>query len=531
MSASRVYPMIVAALVLAPIGVIFSSFLTPVDDVWRHFAATILNELLINTLLLALAVAAGTAVLGVGLAWLTAVCDFPGRKFFSWALLLPLAIPAYVVGFVAIGLLDFTGPLQSGLRSLTGSSLPWFPPIRSRGGVALVMTFALYPYVFLLARNAFRTQGKRMLEAGRALGLTSFDAFLRVALPMARPWVAAGVMLVVMETLADFGTVAVFNYDTLTTGVYKAWFGLFSISAASQVASILILIALAVLLVEQQTRLRMRFSTTHADGETPRIALAGGHKCAALATCTIVLGIGFIVPATQLSWWLIQTPAADIDSRYLSYLWHSLALGGLAALCVTAIALLLNYSGRRQPDRITRMTIKLANIGYAVPGAVLAVGIFVSFAWLDKVIPQSLRDILGITPGALLQGSVSAMLVAYVIRFLAVGFGPLESALHRLTRSMDEAATALGQSGLRLLYRVHLPMLRGGLATAALLVFVDVLKEMPITLMTRPFGWDTLAIRIFELTSEGQWEHAALPALVLVLAGVLPVIQLTRTSE
>lgn len=531
MSAARLFPLLVAALVLAPIAVIFSSFLTPADEVWRHFAATILGELVFNTFVLAVAVAAGTAVLGVGLAWLTAVCDFPGRRFFSWALLLPLAMPAYVIGFVAIGLLDFTGPLQSGLRSLTGSGLPWFPPIRSRGGVALVMTLALYPYVFLLARNAFRTQGKRMLEAGRALGLTSFEAFLRVALPMARPWVAAGVMLVVMETLADFGTVAVFNYDTLTTGVYKAWYGLFSITAASQVASILILIALAVLLVEQQTRLRMRFSPAHAGGELPRIVLAGAHKFGALAACTIIFGIGFVVPAAQLSFWVFHATATDFDSRYLEYLWHSLALGALAALCITTTALLLNYSGRRHPDRMTRVTLKLANIGYAVPGAVLAVGIFAAFAWLDRAIPASLRDFLGIAPGALLQGSVTAMLAAYMIRFLAVGFGPLESALHRVTRGIDEAATALGQGGVRLLYRVHLPMLRGGLATAAVLVFVDVLKEMPITLMTRPFGWDTLAIRIFELTSEGQWERAALPALVLVLAGVLPVIQLTRASE
>jgi iron(III) transport system permease protein len=286
-----------------------------------------------------------------------------------------------------------------------------------------------------------------------------------------------------------------------------------------------------VLLVEQQTRLGMRFSPAHAGGESPRIALAGWHKIGALGACIIAFGIGFVVPAVQLSSWVLKATSTDFDSRYLEYLWHSLALGTLAALCVTATALLLNYSGRRQPDGMTRVTLKLANIGYAVPGAVLAVGIFVAFAWLDRAIPAPLRDFLGIAPGVLLQGSVTAMLVAYLIRFLAVGFGPLESALHRVTRSIDEAATALGQGGIRLLYRVHLPMLRGGLATAAILVFVDILKEMPITLMTRPFGWDTLAVRIFELTSEGQWERAALPALVLVLAGVLPVIQLTRASE
>lgn len=523
--------MLVAALVLAPIAVIFSAFLAPADEIWRHFASTILGELVVNTLVLALAVATGTTVLGVGLAWLTAVCDFPARRFFVWALLLPLTMPAYVIGFVAIGLLDFTGPLQTWLRPLLGSGLTWFPPIRSRGGVILAMTIALYPYVYLLARNAFRTQGKRMLEAGRALGLTAFEAFLRVALPMARPWIAAGVLLVVMETLADFGTVAVFNYDTLTTGIYKAWYGLFSITAASQVASILILIALAVLLAEQHTRLRMRFTSAHTSGRTARITLQGMHKWLALAACVFVFGVGFVVPVAQLALWAIEVASTDFDSRYLYFLWHSLAFASLAAAAVTATALLLNYSGRRQPGRMSRIILKLATIGYAVPGAVLAVGIFIAFAWIDRAIPASLRDLLGIAPGALLQGSVMAALVAYLIRFLAVGFGPVESALHRITRSIDEEAIALGQSGMRLLYRVHLPMLRGGLATAAALVFVDVMKEMPITLMTRPFGWDTLAVRIFELTSEGQWEHAALPAIVLLLAGALPVIQLTRASE
>ncbi len=531
MRAARLFPLMVAALVLAPIAVIFSSFLTPADEVWRHFAATILGELVINTLVLALAVAGGTAVLGVGLAWLTAVCEFPGRRFFSWALLLPLAIPAYVIGFVAIGLLDFTGPLQSGLRNLTGSLLPWFPSIRSRGGVILVMTLALYPYVYLLARNAFRTQGKRMLEAGRALGLSSWQAFGRVAIPMARPWIASGLMLVVMETLADFGTVAVFNYDTLTSGVYKAWYGLFSIAAASQVASILIVIALVALLVEQQTRQLMRFSPAHGGGEAARIVLAGAHKFGAFAACALVFAAGFIVPAGQLAFWVFGASAGEFNSRYLEYLWHSLALGGLAALCVTTTALLLNYSARHQSGAMTRIAIKLANIGYAVPGAVLAVGIFVVVAWLDQAIPAPLRDFFGIAPGSFLQGSIVVMLAAYLIRFMAVGFGPLESALHRVTRTIDEAAIALGQGGARLVYRIHLPMLRGGLATAAVLVFVDVLKEMPITLMTRPFGWDTLAVRIFELTSEGQWERAALPALVLVLAGLLPVIHLTRASE
>lgn len=531
MNPSRAFSFLVAALVLAPIAVIFSSFLTPADDVWRHFASTILGELVVNTFILAIAVAAGTTVTGVGLAWLTAVCEFPGRRFFSWALLLPLALPAYVIGFVAIGLLDFTGPLQIALRNLTGSALPWFPPIRSRGGVILVMTMALYPYVYLLARNAFQTQGRRLLEAGRALGLTAPQAFWRVALPMARPWIAAGAMLVVMETIADFGTVAVFNYDTLTSGVYKAWFGLFSITAAAQVASILILIAFVVLLAEQLTRQRMRFTSTVTQADTSRIILAGANRWMAIAACLIVFAAGFAAPALQIVIWSAKSGFRDFDTHLLEYLWHSVALGIMATLVITITALLLGYAGRRNPDPLTRFALKLSTVGYAVPGAVLAVGIFVVFAWTDRLVPDAMRSMLGLPAGMLLQGSVAAMLIAYLIRFLAVGFGPVESAMHRITHNIDEAAIALGQARLRLLARVHLPMLRAGLATAAILVFVDVMKEMPITLMTRPFGWDTLAVRIFELTSEGDWERAAIPALVLALAGVVPVLHLTRASE
>lgn len=531
MNPSRAFSFAICAVVLAPIGVIFSSFLTPADDVWRHFASTILGELVANTLILAVIVAMGTAVLGVGLGWLTAVCDFPGRTFFSWALLLPLALPAYVIGFVALGLLDFTGPVQSGLRSITGSPLPWFPTIQSRTGIALVMILALYPYVYLLARNAFRTQGKRMIEAGRALGLGAAQAFWRVALPMARPWIATGVLLVVMETLADFGTVAIFNYDTLTSGVYKAWFGLFSIHAAAQVASILILIAFAVMLLEQSSRRGMRFASALAEAAAGRLQLPGRRGWLAAAACAAVFAMAFAIPVLQLAWWCMRAGWQEVDARLLLHLGHSLFLGLMAAVLVTAAGLLLAYAGRRHSDPLTRITLKLSMTGYAVPGAVLAVGVFLVFAWFDRVIAGIVGTILDENPGMLLQGTVAAMLIAYLVRFLAVGFGPVESAMHRITRSVDEAAISLGHVGGRLLRRVHMPMLRGGLATAAILVLVDVMKEMPITLMTRPFGWDTLAVRIFELTSEAEWERAAAPALILALAGLVPVFHLTRAAD
>ncbi len=520
-----------AAVTAAPLLVVFSAFLTPADDVWRHFAETILAEIIINTILLAAGVGFGSTILGVGLAWLIAVCDFPGRRFFSWALLLPLAMPAYVMAFVVIGLLDFAGPVQTTLRELAGAPLRGFPQIRSRGGVILVLTLALYPYVYLLALNAFATQGRRMLEAGRILGLTSTQAFFRVAVPMARPWIAAGVALVLMETLADFGTVAAFNYDTLTTAVYKAWYGLFSLPAASQIASLLVLVAFAALAIEQTTRARMQFTAPQAAGAGGRIRLRGRQAGWASVVCSLVFALAFSVPLLQLIAWLAIQGVRDFDDRYLGYLWHTVLLASVAAVCICTLALLLGYANRRDAGAAARVAMRVATLGYAVPGAVLAVGIFASFAWIDAHLPGWLRTTLGVHSGAMLQGSVLAMILAYVIRFLAVGFGPVDGALHRITRNIEEAAVSLRHTGWRLLTRIHLPMLRGGLATGAILVFVDVMKEMPITLMTRPFGWDTLAVRIFELTSEGQWQQAALPSVVLVAAGILPAIRLARRAD
>lgn len=526
----RVAPFAVAAAVMLPVAVVISSFLAPAGDVWKHLVETTLAELVVNTFWLALGVAAGTAVVGISLAWLTAVCEFPGRKFFSWALLLPMAIPAYVSGFVFIGLLDFSGPVQSALREWLGPGL-WFPRVRGRLGVTVVMTLALYPYVYLLARNAFLTQGRRALEAAQSLGLSRLQGFFRVALPMARPWIAGGMMLALMETLADFGTVAVFNYDTFTTAIYKAWFALFSLQAASQLASILIVVAFALLLLEQQSRARMRYAEGRPGARLERVRLAGAGRWAAFGLALVTLLAGFVVPAAQLAWWTAGVVQTDLDSRYLEFAWHSLALSAGAAGLTVSIAVLLGYAGRQCSDTPTRLALRTATLGYALPGAVLAVGIFIPIAWLDNALVSAGERLLGIKPGLLIQGTLFAMLVAYIARFMAVGFNPIESAMQRITRSLDEAAMSLGLTPGRALLRVHLPILRGGIVSGLMLVFVDVMKEMPITLMTRPFGWDTLAVRIFEMTSEGEWERAALPSLTLVLAGLLPLALLTRHAE
>lgn len=527
----RFVPFLVAALVLVPVGTVISSLFTPSGEIWQHLVETTLPGLLVNTFWLILGVASGTAVIGVSLAWFTAVCEFPGRKFFSWALLLPLAIPAYVTAFVALGLFDYTGPVQTGLREWLNSDVSWFPDIRGRASVIIVMILAFYPYVYLLARNAFLTQGRRTLEAAQSLGFNRTQGFFKLALPMGRPWIVGGVMLVVMETLADFGTVSVFNYDTFTTAIYKAWYALFSLPAASQLASLLIMIVFAAMVLEQQFRSRMRYAENRQSARAARVPLTGWHVWLVGCFASAVLFFAFVLPVTQLVIWAASVFAQDFNQRYLEFLWHSLLLSSFAALLTCSVTLLVVYAARRYPDPLTRTAVRISTIGYALPGAVLAVGIFIPIAWLDNWASAMTLRLFNIETGLIIQGTLFTMLIAYMTRFLAVSHSPIESAMQRITRSIDEAATSLGLNGWAMLRRIHLPILKGGIYTAAALVFVDVMKEMPITLMTRPFGWDTLAVRIFEMTSEGVWEQAALPAVALVLAGLVPIVLFVRQTE
>ncbi len=512
----------VAALVFVPLAVVLSSLFTENDEVWTHLVETTLSRVLLNTLSLGLGVAIGTAFLGVSLAWLTAACDFPGRKVFDWALMLPMAIPTYVTAFVAIGFLDFAGPVRSTLRGWFGPEY-WFPEVRSRGGVILVMTLTLYPYVYLLARNAFLTQGRRALEVAQSLGESRWSGFFRVTLPMARPWVVGGVMLALMETLADFGAVSIFNYDTFATAIYKAWFGLFSISAASQLASLLVLFVFVFLLMEQYATYRTRYTRAERSGASgERMTLPPIKKWLAFAFSLLILSSAFLLPLAQLLFWSRNVLLSDLDSRYFELLGHSLFLGAVAALITVAAVLILVYASRLHNTFSVRIMVRLATLGYALPGSVLAVGIFIPLAWLDTQL-IALWEI-----DLFLQGTLLAMFCAYLVRFLAVAHHPIQSAIQRISPNIDESARNLACSGWAMLRRIYLPIMQGGLMTALVLVFVDVMKEMPITLMTRPFGWDTLAIRIFEMTSEGEWERAALPAVALVLAGLIPVILLTK---
>ena len=519
--------LVIAALTLVPLLVVLASFFDPQPEVWSHLAAYVLPGVLWNTVVLIFGVGAGVLFLGVPLAWLTAVCDFPGRRFFAWSLMLPLAMPAYVLAFVQVGLLDFTGPVQTWLRDWLGTS-NWFPPIRSTGGVVLVLTLAFYPYVYLLARNAFITQGLRAVEAAQALGYSRAQAFWKVALPMARPWIAGGMTLALMETLADFGSVSIFSFDTFTTAIYKAWFALFNLPAASQLASLLVMFVLVLAAVDQRLRQNRRYA---AKNYSPvRIRLQGGARWGAILFCSVILAMAFVVPLIQLLVWVYSVWHEDFDGRYPVFLLHSIWLAGLAAVAVTVLGLLLSAIRHHHRDPLTQWIVRLATLGYAIPGTVLAVGVFIPIAWLDNQL-LTLASWFGWETSQILKGSLLVMLLALSARFLAVAYQPIDAAMQRITRNQGNAARSLGLSPRQTLMRLQLPMVRGGLLTAALIVFVDVMKEMPITLMTRPFGWDTLAVRVFEMTSEGMWDRAALPSLAIVLAGLLPVILLVRKSE
>lgn len=471
-----------------------------------------------NTLWLLAGVGLAAATLGTALAALVALCEFPGRRVFAWLLVLPLAFPGYVLATVYIDLFDYAGPVAGWLRSIDA---PAPPPIRSRGGLIVVLTLALYPYVYLVAREAFASQGTRALEVARSLGMSPWRAFRATSLPLARPWIAGGTLLVLMEVLADFGTVVAFNYDTFTTAIYKAWFALFSPDTALQIAAAMLVLVLALVGFEAFTRRRQSFASVgHPD--TQSIPL-GRTRWLATALCGLVAGVALALPAGRLLW-NAGRHLAELDARYLETALNALALAAAAAALTTAAAFVVAMAARTRPGLASATVTRLATLGYGLPGALLAIGLYVPVARFSTW----LANATGLDP--MLQGGLALLLVAYGIRFLAVAHAPVAGGLLRVRAGLVDVSRSLGVVGVRQLRRVHWPLLRASFATAVLLVFVDVMKEMPITLMMRPFGWDTLATRVFELTSDGEWARAALPSIAIVLAGIVPVALLTRRS-
>lgn len=515
-SASGASAAALALLVLVPILVLLSAWHQQQWETWQHLLDTVLWRLVGNTLFLMVGVTVGVLLLGVSLAWCVATLDFPGRRWLEWALFLPMAMPAYVLAFVMVDLLDYAGPIQTQLRHWWSD----FPGFSARHPLWVVVTLSLvlYPYVYMLARLAFQAQGRAVLEQARILGDGPVRAFFKVALPMARPGIAAGLALALMETLADFGAVSVFNFDTFTTAIYKSWYGLFNLQAAAQLASLLLLFVLVALWLERRGRRRARFSEL-GGRKVMRVRPRGAWLITLLAFA--VLFMAFVLPVSRLLYWVVETRLDGVDARFLNLVWRTFLLGAMSAGLVLVLASWLAWVKRHQSSAGVSVAAQLATLGYALPGSVLAVGIMVSFSALE-----SRLNAWGL-PVALV-GGLAALVLAYVVRFMAVAFGPVENALQQVRPGLVDAARTLGASSSDVGRRVYLPMMLPGLLTALLLVGIDVMKEMPATLLLRPFGWDTLAVRIYELTAEGEWERAAAPSLTLVLLGLLPVVLLTR---
>ncbi|MCH4563853.1 iron ABC transporter permease [Halomonas sp. EGI 63088] len=520
----------IATVVALPVLVILAHIAMPTDGVWQHLSSTVLGRYLANTLFLTIAVGIGTLVIGTGTAWLVVMCRFPGRRFFEWALLLPLAVPTYVIAYAYTDFLQFAGPLQTWLRDLFGWSHGdyYFPDIRSLGGAATLITLVLYPYVYLLTRAAFIEQSVCVLDVGRTLGRGPWNLFASVAVPLARPAIIGGVSLALMETLNEFGAVQFFGVDTFTTGIYRTWFGMGEQVAAAQLAACLLVFVIALVLLERWSRgKRKYFHTTNRYQQLPEYRLRGWHASGAFAACAIPVLIGFLLPCGLLLQLAIQKGDALFGTRFLDFAWNSLLLATVAALIAVGLAVILSYGARINNSPVTRTATRIASLGYAIPGSVIAVGILIPFAWLDNTINDWLHEHHGVIIGLIFSGSAFILVYAYVVRFLAVSFNAVEASLGKVTPSMDAAARTLGETATGTLRRIHTPIMRGSLLAAGILVFVDVMKELPATIILRPFNFDTLAVRAHSLASDERLAEASTASLAIVAVGIIPVILLS----
>ena len=522
--------LLIAALVALPIVTVLAHVFVPAGEVWSHLYETVLSRYVLNTLGLIVGVGTGTLVIGVGTAWLVVMCRFPGQRIFEWALLLPLAVPTYVIAYAYTDFLQFSGPVQTGLREFFewGRGDYWFPNVRSLGGAIALMSLVLYPYVYLLTRAAFMEQSVCALEVGRTLGRGPWRLFSSVAVPLARPAIVGGVALALMEALNDFGAVQFFGVDTFTTGIFRTWFGLGEGAAAAQLAACLLVFVLVLVLLERYSRRGARFHhTTSRYRELPQYRLRPGGATLAVIACALPILIGFLVPAALLLEMHIRVGDPLMDSRFWEFAWNSLRLASVAAVVAVSLAVVIGYGVRLRPRPLTQIAARIASVGYAIPGSVIAVGILIPLGWLDQQINLFSRERFGVMPGLILTGTMVALVYAYVVRFLAVSFNTVEASLTKVTPNMDAASRTLGKSPGRTLALVHLPVMRSSLLAAGILVFVDVMKELPATIILRPFDFDTLAVRAFDLASDERLAQASTSSLGIVAVGIVPVILLS----
>ena len=527
--------LVIGFVVLAPMLAVLWIAFHPTENIWPHLMATVLPRYFMATLRLMLGVGVLTAAMGAGAAWLVTMYRFPGSRMLNHALLFPLAIPAYVGAYALVDFLDYAGPLQTALRGAMGwrnARDYWFPEIRSEWAAIVVLASVLYPYVYLLTRAALREQSGNSYEVARSLGLGPWGMFWRLGLPLVRPAIAAGVALAMMETVADFGTVAYFGVQTLTTGVFSTWLNGNNAGGAAQIAGVILVLVLVLLGVERVPRRNARFhQASRATRPVAALPMTGIKGLIALAFCLVPFGMGFVLPVGVMGWHAFSNPAVWLEPGLAQAALNTAAVGGIAAVVTVLAALFLLYGVRMAGRRLARLVLPVTTLGYAAPGAVLAVGILVPLAALDHKLADAVLALTGHDPGLLLTGTAAAIVLAYAVRFFGIAQGAIDTAFGRISPSLPMAARSLGRGAGGTLWSVYLPLMRGSVASALLLVFVDCVKELPATLLLRPFNFNTLSTRVYELASLEHLGRAAPAALVVVAMGLAAVALLARATR
>ena len=520
--------------VLLPVtGLLWAAIGTD-ENIWQHLLDSVLPNYIVNSLILVTGVCLGVTLVGTCTAWLIANCRFPGHKVFGWMLILPLAMPAYVMAYVYTDFLEYSGPLQTALRlifSWENSTEYWFPEIRSHGGAIVLLSLVLYPYVYALARAAFSAQALSLLEAGRMLGHSPMKVFFSVSLPLARPAIVVGVTLASMETLSDFGTVDYFAVRTLTTGIFDVWFGMENQSGAAQIALVLLTFIILLVWLERTSRKKQRVNANSRINSTLRLELKGWRSALAIICCGLPILFGFLLPAIILA--IYSSYSFDLFkyADYLAYTGNTLFLAtGSAVLCMM-LGIFIGYSQRLSSHWSVKLATRISTIGYAIPGAALAIGLIISFGAMNKIIIPLSEHFSLSAQSFFLSGGVVALFFAYTIRFLAISVGSVESGLEKITPNMDMASRTLGSGPFSTLCRIHIPLLRPALIAGSILVFVDTMKELPATLILRPFNFETLATFVYQYASDELLVECAPAALTIVLAGILPVILLNAAID
>lgn len=523
----------IALCVSLPIISVSILALFPEENAWPHLLNTVLPSYLKNTLTLMTGVGLLSLFIGTGAAWLISMYDFPAKRWLSWGLLLPFAVPAYVIAYVYTDLLEFAGPVQTALRdwmNWTSARDYWFPPIRSMGGAIIMMSLVLYPYIYMLARAAFLEQSVSLYRVSRSLGSTPLKFFIRVSLPIARPALAVGLSLVLMETLNDFGTVDYFAVRTLTAGLYDTWLNMGNLGGAAQIALLMVVVVVILISLERYSRRKQKqYHSRNSGDPIPSTKLTGLRGY--LATLLILLPIllGFVIPVIILGIYAFDNFSVSFNEQFIAYVLNSFGLASTAALITLTLGIILTYTKRLKPAASTQAMVNISSLGYAIPGAVLAIGIIIPFAAFDNLLDDFMRNYFHVSTGLILSGTVFAIIFSYSVRFLAVASGSVESSLSKVTPNMDMAARSLGLTQFQTLIRVHLPIIKKGALTGMLVVFVDCLKELPATLILRPFNFETLATQVYQFASDELIEKCALSALVIVLVGIIPIILLDKS--